>query len=121
MPIRPPGGTAGPMIITATKQGGVISYVLAGILASFTVGRHLDPWWGPALSVGFPWAATALTRKNNQEPGRSPPKFRTPWAALGPGLVVAINRPRRHCGSHYLQWMVSFSRPELEHSAERDR
>jgi signal transduction histidine kinase len=53
----------GPIIIKATPQGGVISYVLAGILASFTVGRHLDPpatWWGPVLSVGFPWAATAL-------------------------------------------------------------
>jgi signal transduction histidine kinase len=53
----------GPMILTATKQGGVISYVLAMILASFTVGRHLDPpatWWGPALSVGFNWAGTAL-------------------------------------------------------------
>jgi hypothetical protein len=53
--------------------------------------------------------------------GRSPPKFRAPWAALGSGLVVATNRPRRHCGSHDLQWVVPFSRPELEHSAERDR
>jgi hypothetical protein len=34
---------AGPMLIVATKQGGIISYVLAVILASFTVGRHLDP------------------------------------------------------------------------------
>jgi signal transduction histidine kinase len=49
----------GPMIIRATPQGGVISFVLAAMLASFTVGRHLDPpatWWGPALCVGAYWA-----------------------------------------------------------------
>ncbi len=46
----------GPALGLVNSEGGVTSYVLAVILAAFTVGRHRDPpatWWGPVLSVGF--------------------------------------------------------------------
>jgi signal transduction histidine kinase len=46
----------------ANREGGVISFVLAWMLAAFTVGRQLDrpaTWWGPALTVGYPWALAA--------------------------------------------------------------
>lgn len=54
----------GPSLDLVNSQGGVISYVLAVILAAFTVGRHLDrpaTWWGPVFCVGFFWAGYALT------------------------------------------------------------
>lgn len=46
----------GPALGLVNSEGGVTSYVLAVILAAFTVGRHRDPpatWWGPVLSIGF--------------------------------------------------------------------
>ena len=55
---------AGVFVDLVNETGGSISYVLAGILASFTVGRHLDPpltWWGPALCVGVSWFFYALS------------------------------------------------------------
>jgi hypothetical protein len=106
------------------------------------VGRGARPWrtacadrrWtvlvGPRQEAKLrAWHASPIWRAQSlsiidgkqDEAGMSPPEFRTPWAALGPGLVVATNRPRRHCGSHDLQRVVSFSRPELERGAERDR
>ncbi|MDP8908648.1 MAG: sensor histidine kinase [Chloroflexota bacterium] len=48
----------GPILDLVNAEGGVTSYVLAVIFASFTVGRHRDPpvtWWGPVLGVGFFW------------------------------------------------------------------
>jgi len=54
----------GPALDLVNSQGGVISYVLAVILAAFTVGRHCDPprtWWGPVFCVGFFWAGYGLT------------------------------------------------------------
>jgi signal transduction histidine kinase len=54
----------GPILDLVNEQGGVTSYVLAVILAAFTVGRHRAPpvtWWGPALCVGFFWVVYALT------------------------------------------------------------
>ncbi|MDP9070012.1 MAG: sensor histidine kinase [Actinomycetota bacterium] len=54
----------GPALDLVNSKGGVISYVLAVILAAFTVGRHSDrpaTWWGPLLCVGFFWAGYALT------------------------------------------------------------
>lgn len=54
----------GPALDLVNSKGGVISYVLAVILAAFTVGRHSDPpatWWGPVFCVGFFWAGYALT------------------------------------------------------------
>ena len=53
----------GPILDLVNEQGGVTSYVLAVILASFTVGRHRDPpvtWWGPVLGVGFFWVMAAV-------------------------------------------------------------
>jgi signal transduction histidine kinase len=50
----------GPTLGLVNTQGGVISFVLAAILAAYTVGRELDPprtWWGPALTIGFNWVA----------------------------------------------------------------
>jgi signal transduction histidine kinase len=55
----------GPTMSVANREGGVISFVLAMILAAFTVGRQLEPpatWWGPALTVGYPWVLAAATR-----------------------------------------------------------
>jgi signal transduction histidine kinase len=55
----------GPVLTEVNLQGGVISYVFAAILASYTVGRRLDPpatWWGPALTVGFTWSVFAAQR-----------------------------------------------------------
>ncbi len=54
----------GPALDLVNSKGGVISYVLAVILAAFSVGRHCDPpttWWGPLLCVGFFWAGYALS------------------------------------------------------------
>lgn len=54
----------GPALDIVNSKGGVISYVLAVILAAFTVGRHSDPpatWWGPVFCVGFFWAGYAVT------------------------------------------------------------
>jgi signal transduction histidine kinase len=54
----------GPTLGLANSQGGIMSYVLAMILAAFTVGRQLDPpaaWLGPAFTVGFFWLASAVT------------------------------------------------------------
>lgn len=53
----------GPLLGLVNAKGGVLSYVLAVILAAFTVGRHRDPpgtWWGPALSVGFFWVGYGI-------------------------------------------------------------
>ncbi len=55
----------GPVLSEVHLQGGIISYVFAALLASYTVGRRLDPpatWWGPVLTVGFPWTVFAATR-----------------------------------------------------------
>jgi signal transduction histidine kinase len=55
----------GPTYTLVNPDGGVVSYVVAVLLASYTVGRHLDPpatWWGPALSIGFFWLLSAVTR-----------------------------------------------------------
>jgi len=55
----------GPALDLVNSKGGVISYVLAVILAAFTVGRHRDPpgtWWGPVFCVGFFWAGYAVSR-----------------------------------------------------------
>src|SRR5688572_3653858 len=46
----------GPVLDGINDQGGIMSYALSAILASYSVGRFLDPpatWWGPALTVGF--------------------------------------------------------------------
>lgn len=54
----------GPTIQLVNAQGGVTSYVLAAMLASYTVGRELDAptaWWGPALTVLLPWTWFTLT------------------------------------------------------------
>ncbi|MBW3608692.1 MAG: sensor histidine kinase, partial [Actinobacteria bacterium] len=54
----------GPILDLVNEQGGVTSYVLAVIFASFTVGRHRDrpvTWAGPVLGVGFFWVMAALT------------------------------------------------------------
>ena len=53
----------GPILDLVNEEGGVTSYVLAVILASFTVGRHRDApvtWWGPVLGVGFFWVMYAV-------------------------------------------------------------
>jgi signal transduction histidine kinase len=53
----------GPTYNLVNSQGGIVSYVLAALLASFTVGRHLDTpatWWGPALAVGFFWVLSIV-------------------------------------------------------------
>lgn len=55
----------GPALDLVNSKGGVISYVLAVILAAFTVGRHRDSpgtWWGPVFCVGFFWAGYAVFR-----------------------------------------------------------
>jgi hypothetical protein len=42
----------GPTLELVDDEGGVMSFVLSAILASYTVGRDLDPpaaWWGPGL------------------------------------------------------------------------
>lgn len=54
----------GPVLAEVTVRGGVLSYVLAAMLAAWTVGRHLGPpasWWGPALVVGVGWTVYAVT------------------------------------------------------------
>lgn len=54
----------GPTLDVVNTQGGVISFVLSALLASYTVGRELDPpatWWGPGLTVGFGWVAYGAT------------------------------------------------------------
>lgn len=54
----------GPTIEFVNAPGGVTSYVLAAMLASYTVGRELDAptaWWGPALTVLLPWTWFTLT------------------------------------------------------------
>jgi len=54
----------GPTLSLVNQQGGVMSFVLAAILAAYTVGRELDApatWWGPALTVGFSWVVFGAT------------------------------------------------------------
>lgn len=54
----------GPLLGLVNTQGGVMSFVLAAILAAYTVGRELEApatWWGPALTVGFGWVVFAVT------------------------------------------------------------
>lgn len=53
----------GPLYSEVNLQGGVISFVLAAMLAAFTVGRHTDApttWWGPVMCVGFNAAASIV-------------------------------------------------------------
>lgn len=48
----------GPVLGVVNDEGGVNSYVLAAVLASYTVGReHEAPtsWWGPGLILGINW------------------------------------------------------------------
>lgn len=54
----------GPALDLVNSQGGIMSFVIAAIIAAYTVGRELDSpstWWGPALTVGFGWLAYAVT------------------------------------------------------------
>lgn len=54
----------GPTLGLVNDEGGVMSFVVAAILAAYTVGRELDApatWWGPALTVGFGWVVFAAT------------------------------------------------------------
>ena len=54
----------GPSYSVVNDQGGVVSYALSAILASYTVGRYVDPpgtWWGPAMTVGFQWILITVT------------------------------------------------------------
>ncbi len=49
---------AGGAMSLVNSEGGLISFVLAAVLAAFTVGRHVGDqkaWWGPTLSVGYWW------------------------------------------------------------------
>jgi signal transduction histidine kinase len=49
----------GPVLGELNGVGGVNSYVLAAVLAAYTVGRELDAprsWWGPALILGINWS-----------------------------------------------------------------
>ncbi|MDP8930338.1 MAG: sensor histidine kinase [Actinomycetota bacterium] len=58
---------SGPAIGLVNEQGGLVSYVLSAILASYTVGRQLDPpatWWGPGLIAGVSWTFYAATREH---------------------------------------------------------
>ena len=46
----------GPVLGEINGVGGVNSYVLAAVIAAYTVGRELDApasWWGPALILGI--------------------------------------------------------------------
>lgn len=54
----------GPALDLVNSQGGIMSFVIAAIIAAYTVGRELDApstWWGPALTVGIGWLAYAVT------------------------------------------------------------
>lgn len=54
----------GALLELVNSEGGLISFVLAGVLAAFTVGRYVDgpaALWGPALAVGAWWAYYAAT------------------------------------------------------------
>lgn len=54
----------GPAIQLVNAQGGVTSYVVAAMLASYTVGRELDAptaWWGAALTILLPWTWFTIT------------------------------------------------------------
>ena len=54
----------GPTLSLVNDQGGVMSFVLAAILAAYTVGRELEApatWWGPGLTVGFGWVVFGAT------------------------------------------------------------
>jgi signal transduction histidine kinase len=49
----------GPVLGVVNNIGGVNSYVLAAVLAAWTVGRELDApasWWGPGLILGINWS-----------------------------------------------------------------
>ena len=45
----------------AEPDTGPLSYVLALVVASFTVGRQTASWWGPVLCVGLFWAIYAAS------------------------------------------------------------
>jgi signal transduction histidine kinase len=52
------------LLEVVNSEGGLISYVLAAVLAAFTVGRHASgqaAWWGPGLAVGWWWVYYAAT------------------------------------------------------------
>jgi signal transduction histidine kinase len=54
----------GPTLDLVDTQGGVMSFVLSAVLASYTLGRALDPpavWWGPGLILGVGWVFYAAT------------------------------------------------------------
>ena len=54
----------GPIYSLVNDPGGVVSYALSAMLASYTVGRYVDPpdtWWGPAMTVGFQWLMITAT------------------------------------------------------------
>lgn len=49
----------GPVLGELNAVGGVNSYVLAAVLAAYTVGRELGApasWWGPGLILGINWS-----------------------------------------------------------------
>src|SRR5947209_6894692 len=55
--------SAGIAIVGAVKQGGLVSFVLAALLASFTVGRLCDrptTYWAPAIILGEGWTYYAI-------------------------------------------------------------
>ena len=53
----------GPVLGEVNRVGGVNSYVLAAVVAAYTVGRELDApasWWGPGLILGINYSLFAI-------------------------------------------------------------
>ena len=53
----------GPVLGLVNPLGGVNSYVLAAVVAGYTVGRELDApasWWGPGVILGVNWTIYAV-------------------------------------------------------------
>lgn len=59
---------------------GPVSYVLAVVAASFTVGRETASWWGPVLCVGFFWVIYAVSGGELSDFIFSGLLYGSPWA-----------------------------------------
>jgi signal transduction histidine kinase len=84
----------GPVYSLVNSSGGVLSYALSAMLASYTVGRHVDPpgtWWGPAMTVGFQWVVITATDPQVDDYAYVTVLYGGSWLA---GYVIRIRETR---------------------------
>ncbi len=105
---------AGGAMPLVNSEGELISFVLAAVLAAFTVGRHVGGqkgWWGPTLSVGYWWGYYAAV-------GGSLSDYEFTTLIYGGAWVVGYVLRRRDARIEHLTGVAEGLRTQ---AAERER